>query len=110
MPSDKSQYHNRLRELRLAAFLTKTQLADLTLSLAVDDPATYSKVSARTLDYLERGESRPRIKVAKSLARALNLDAIEVFPLGPDDGVRNRDGATRIPHNRPRRGRARKST
>lgn len=103
MPGE-APYPNKLRELRLAAFLTRQQLADKTAVLAELEPSSYSSVPARRFERLERGEMRPRIRSAAAIAKALEMDPTEVFPLGPDDGIRNSIGKTRIPPKRKPRG------
>lgn len=105
MPED-APYPNRLRELRLAAFLTRQQLADKTVVLAEEEPNSYSAVPVRRFERLERGEMRPRIRSAAAIAKALEMDPTEVFPLGPDDGIRNKEGKTTIPPNRRVRGKS----
>ena len=107
MSEGSEPYPNKLRERRLAAFLTRAQLADKTAKLAEAESEAYNSVSARSLERLERGETKPRIKTAASLAKALEVSPQELFPLGPDHGIRNPGGKTSIPATRPKRGQAR---
>ena len=99
-------YPNYLRAFRLRAFFTREQLAAKTVELGLQDAAKFTQVSARSLERLERGETRPKIRVATSLAAVLEVTPSEIFPLGPDDGLHNPDGKTRIPSDRPSRGKA----
>lgn len=69
----------------------------------------YGAVSARSLERLERGEVRPQAKNAHALANALDASVAELFPNGVSDQVQNPKGHTRVPENRPPRGRAKKS-
>jgi transcriptional regulator with XRE-family HTH domain len=104
VPEDNSPHPNHLRAFRLKAFLTRVQLAGLTMTLKTENPDAYSSVSSRSLERLERGETRPRIKIAAVLAKALGIDPSELFPLGPDDGIRNPEGRTSISLRRSKRG------
>ena len=103
MPAD-APYPNRVRELRLAAFMTRDQLAAGTAALAAEDAAAFASVTARSLEALEQGRTRPRLRTAAAIAKALEADAAHVFPHGPDDGMRNPSGNTRVPPARPARG------
>lgn len=109
MSEESAPYPNKLRELRLAAFLTRLQLAAKTALLAEGEPNAYNAVSARSLERLERGETKPRIKTAAALSKVLERNPWDVFPLGPDNGIRNSAGNTVIPIGRKVRGKA-KST
>ena len=53
MPSRDAPSPNLLRELRLAAFLTREQVAARTLELEVADALAYCLVSAWSLERLE---------------------------------------------------------
>lgn len=99
-------YPNRVREFRLALFLTRSQFAGICLQLAEANPEAYTPVSGRGLERIERGEVRPRVRSAATIAKALNLPPALVFPLGADDGVRNPHGNTRVPEGRPPRGKS----
>lgn len=109
MPEDAS-YPNCVRELRQAAFLTREALAVRVAALAEENSAEYATVSVSSLERLERGGSRPRARVAAAIAKALGAEPADVFPMGADDGIRNPEGTTRIPVNRPPRGKASKNT
>ena len=99
-------YPNNLRAKRLAAFFTREQLAAKTAELGLLDSVKFTPVSARSLERLERGEHRPKIRTAASLAKALDVEPTLLFPLGPDHGKHNADGNTRVPENRRLRGKA----
>lgn len=103
MPED-ALFPNRIRELRLAASMTRERLAAATAALAAEDPVAYSSVTARSLEALEQGRTRPRVRTAAALAKALGSEAADVFPHGPDDGMRNPVGNTRVPPARSPRG------
>ena len=102
-------YPNGIREGRTLRLITRDRLADLTAELAAAEPSLFSSISARSLERLERGETRPRLRVAAALAKALDADPAALFPHGPDDAVRNPKGNTRIPPDRPAPGRPRKN-
>ena len=102
-------FPNRLRELRLAAFQTRESVAAQTAALAAENPLAYGTVSARTLERLESGGCRPRIRIAAAIAVVFSVNPNDVFPLGPDDGIRNPQGNTRIAPDRPSPGRPRKT-
>ena len=101
-------YPNRVREFRVAAFLSREALHERTSVLEQEDKASYAAISARTLERLERGETRPRIRTAAAIAKVLGISPTELFPLGPDDGLRNPQGHTTIPSSRPPRGKRKK--
>lgn len=103
-------FPNRLRELRLRALVTREELAARTKKLEDENPAAYGAVSARSLERIEAGGSRPRLRVAAALAAAIGAEPSDLFPHGADDGVRNPEGKTRIPEGRPPRGKARKNS
>lgn len=102
-------YPNGIREGRTLRLITRERLADLTAELAVTEPKLFASISARSLERLERGETRPRLRVAAALAKALDIDPATLFPHGPDDAVRNPRGNTRIAPDRPAPGRPPKS-
>lgn len=103
-------FPNRVRELRLARLMTREALSEATKALEASDSAAYGSVSARTLERIETGKARPRVRPAAAIAKALEAEPGEVFPHGPDDGLRNPSGTTRIPPDRPSPGRPRKIT
>jgi transcriptional regulator with XRE-family HTH domain len=75
-------YPNNLMVERKRQFLTRAGLAALTEDVAKQDPVRFLQISARSLDRLERGECRPLARTAASLAKALEVDPNEIFPLG----------------------------
>ena len=103
--AEEKPYPNGIREGRVSLLVTRERLAELTAELANAEPKLYSPISARSLERLERGETRPRLRVAAALARALEADPAALFPHGPDDAIRNPKGNTRIPPDRPSPGR-----
>ncbi len=59
----------RLRELRTARDLTQAQLADLV------------GVSRQTINYIEKGDYAPSVKLALLLARVLEVRVEDIFSL-----------------------------
>ena len=98
------QYPNGLREARVAALLTRRQLAERCAILAAGSPDNFVPVTVRGLENLERGVNRPRIRTAATLAKALEVNHTHLFPGGVDAGIRNPTGRTMIPPDRPKRG------
>jgi len=101
-------YPNELRTRRHEASISRAQLAELTKRVAEEDPVFYTAVSARSLERLERGEVRPQAKTAHALAKALERSVADLFPHGISDQTQNPEGKTRVPDNRPPRGKSKK--
>ncbi len=95
---------NELRARRYDKSFSRVQLAALTERAAAEDPVLYGSVSARSLERLERGEVRPQARSAQALAKVLETSVPELFPFGVSDQAQNPTGNTRVPENRPPRG------
>ena len=78
-----ASYPNKLKAARQQHFLTRAGLAALTARVALEDPVRFHPITDRAIERLERGENRPRARVAACLAKVLGLEPGEVFPLGP---------------------------
>lgn len=66
---DEPTIATRLRELRTARDLTQAQLADLI------------GVSRQTINYMEKGDYTPSVKLALLLARVLEVAVEDIFTL-----------------------------
>lgn len=69
--AEETPIHHRLEEARIAAGLTRTQLAEIT------------GVHYQTIGYLERGEYHPSLALALRIATALDEPVERLFSLTP---------------------------
>ena len=99
---------NRLRAAREAAMLTREQLCQICERLADQDPAVHTPVSVSAIRHLEQLPRKPRVRTAATLCAALGKTVEDLFPLGLDTPIKNPQGKTRIPPDRPKGGRPRK--
>lgn len=105
----RAPYPNRLREIReTEKSWTRDALRSICEQLCRENAAIYTTVSLTTLRTLEIGMSRPQLKTAATLAKALDKLPSEVFPLGVDDPRRNPKGNTIVAPDRKKGGRPKK--
>jgi len=76
------KHPNKLRECRVAAVLSREQLAALTTRAAEQDPILFAPISPRSLERLERGEVRPHPSTARTLAHVLLQEVADLFASG----------------------------
>lgn len=94
MPNEKGlcKYPNGVREAREAMCLTRRQLSELTRRMEAVDPVLNAGISEEGIKALEAGWSKPRLRTMATLARVLGKAPTALFPMGADNGARNREG------------------
>lgn len=103
-------FPNNLRLVReKQVLMSRSQLVQRCQKLVSEDETKYVNVGMTTLHDLEAGLRRPRPSTAATLAAALGVPVIELFPAGFDDPNRNPKGRVDDGTNWPRPGRPKKS-
>lgn len=85
---ERNRFPNELRKHRLRACLSRELLADITARLGACESHRYVAVSVATIKALELGWSKPRVRTAATLAKALEISPSAIFTSGFDDSVR----------------------